>query len=128
MATLDKINTLPLTPLLTEATGTLREGQRTLRDLQKGLKQVNQIVASPAMKVLPEETQRTLLELNRSMKGLQPGSPAYNKMVGDMQRLDRVLQELQPLLNTLNGKSNALIIDAKRADDPVPVRAKQESR
>lgn len=128
VATLDKINTLPLTPLLTEATGTLREGQRTLRDLQKGLKQVNQIVASPAMKVLPEETQRTLLELNRSMKGLQPGSPAYNKMVGDMQRLDRVLQELQPLLNTLNGKSNALIIDAKRADDPVPVRAKQESR
>lgn len=42
------------------------------------------------------------------MKGFQPGSPAYNKMVGDMQRLDQVLRELQPVLRTLNEKSNAL--------------------
>lgn len=67
---------------------------------------------------------KTLLELNRSMKGFQPGSPAYNKMVADMQRLDQVLRELQPVLRTLNEKSNALVFEASGSQDPQPKRAK----
>ena len=124
VAALDKINGLPLNPMLNEATGTLKESQRTLRELQKTLNNVNQITASPAMKTLPEDMQQTLRELNRSMKGLQPGSPAYNKLVGDMQRLDQVLRELQPVLKTLNSKSNALVFEAKPGQDPQPKRAK----
>lgn len=125
VATLDKINGLPLDPLLSQATDTLKESQRTMSELQKTLQHLNQFVGSPAMKALPEETQKTLLELNRSMKGLQPGSPAYTKLVGNMQRLDGVLRELQPVLKTLNGKSNALILNAKQAEDLQPVKAKQ---
>ena len=34
-------------------------------------------------------------------------------MVADMQRLDQVLRELQPVLKTLNDKSNALVFEAK---------------
>lgn len=125
VATLDRINRLPLDPLLVQATNTLKESQRTMSELEKTLKHVNQFVGSPAMKTLPEETQKTLLELNRSIKGIQPGSPAYTKLVGDMQRLDRVLRELQPVLETLNGKSNAFILEAKRAQDPYPIKAKR---
>lgn len=125
VAALDKINALPLNGVVTEATGTLKESQRTLRELQGTLKNLNQITASPAMKTLPEDMQQTLRELNRSMKGLQPGSPAYNKLVGDMQRLDQVLRELQPVLKTLNTKSNALVFEAKPGQDPQPKRAKQ---
>ena len=122
---LDKINALPISPVLNAATGTLRESQRSLRELQKTLKNLNQFTASPAMKTLPEDMQQTLRELNRSMKGLQPGSPAYNKLVGDMQRLDQVLRELQPVLKTLNGKSNALILEAEPGQDPQPKGNKQ---
>jgi len=68
--------------------------------------------------------QQTLRELNRSMQGFQPGSAAYNKMVADMQRLDQVLRELQPVLKTLNTKSNALVFEAKDKKDPEPKRAK----
>ncbi len=53
----------------------------------------------------------------------QPGSPAYNKMVGDMQRLDQVLRELQPVLRTLNEKSNALVFEAAGSNDPQPKKA-----
>ncbi|HFD0317311.1 TPA: paraquat-inducible protein B, partial [Serratia marcescens] len=53
----------------------------------------------------------------------QPGSPAYNKMVGDMQRLDQVLRELQPVLRTLNEKSNALVFEAAGSTDPQPKKA-----
>ncbi|WP_034946464.1 intermembrane transport protein PqiB [Erwinia oleae] len=124
MDALDKINNLPLNPVLNEATGTLKESQRTLRELQKTLDNVNQITSSQSMKDLPADMQQTLRELNRSMKGFQPGSPAYSRMVGDMQRLDQVLRELQPVLKTLNSKSNALVFEAKPGQDPQPKRAK----
>jgi len=122
--TLDKINKLPLNPMINEATGALKESQRTMRELQKTLDNLNQITSSQSMKQLPADMQSTLRELNRSMKGFQPGSPAYNKMVGDMQRLDQVLRELQPVLKTLNTKSNALVFEAKPGEDPQPKRAK----
>lgn len=124
MSILDKIEKLPLNPLLTQATGTLQESQKTMRQLQVTLDHVNQITNSPAMKTLPADMQQTLRELNRSMKGLQPGSPAYNKLVGNLQRLDQVLAELQPVLKTLNTKSNALVFEATPAKDPQPKKAK----
>ncbi|MEL4885634.1 intermembrane transport protein PqiB [Pectobacterium betavasculorum] len=124
MAVLDKVNNLPLNPMVNEATKTLTESQATLREMQKTLATLNKLTSSKAMQNLPEDMQKTLLELNRSMKGFQPGSPAYNKMVADMQRLDQVLRELQPVLRTLNEKSNALVFEASGSQDPQPKRAK----
>ncbi|QTF08125.1 intermembrane transport protein PqiB [Brenneria izadpanahii] len=124
MSVLDKINELPLNPMVNEATQTLAESQATLREMQKTLASLNQITSSKAMQDLPQDMQKTLLELNRSMKGFQPGSPAYNKMVADMQRLDQVLRELQPVLRTLNEKSNALVFEASGSEDPQPKKAK----
>ena len=124
MDALDKVNNLPLNPLLEQATGTLKQSQQTMRELQKTLDNINQITSSQSMKELPDDMQKTLRELNRSMKGFQPGSPAYSKLVGDMQRLDQVMRELQPVLKTLNSKSNALVFEAKPGQDPQPKRAK----
>ncbi|MBK4716296.1 MULTISPECIES: intermembrane transport protein PqiB [Tenebrionibacter/Tenebrionicola group] len=125
MDALDKINNLPLNPIINQATSVLSESQRTMRELQKTLDSINKIAGSASMQKLPEDMQQTLRELNRSMKGFQPGSAAYNKMVADMQRLDQVLRELQPVLRTLNDKSNALVFEAKDRKDPQPKRAKQ---
>ena len=125
METLDKINSLPLNPMIQQATNTLSESQATMRRLQTTLDNLNKLTASQSMQQLPQDMQKTLRELNRSMQGFQPGSAAYNKMVADMQRLDQVLRELQPVLKTLNEKSNALVFEAKDKKDPEPKRAKQ---
>ncbi|CND07392.1 intermembrane transport protein PqiB [Yersinia pseudotuberculosis] len=125
MQTLDKINNLPLNPMVNEVTKTLAESQKTMRETQKVLASLNAITSSQSMQDLPKDLQKTLNELNRSMKGFQPGSPAYNKMVGDMQRLDQVLRELQPVLRTLNEKSNALVFEAAGSQDPQPKKAKK---
>ncbi|HGH3370996.1 TPA: intermembrane transport protein PqiB [Kluyvera cryocrescens] len=124
METLDKFNNLPLTPMVQQATNTLSETQNTMRRLQTTLDNLNKITASQSAQELPADMQKTLRELNRSMQGFQPGSAAYNKMVADMQRLDQVLRELQPVLKTLNEKSNALVFEAKDKKDPEPKRAK----
>ncbi|AIR65847.1 intermembrane transport protein PqiB [Cedecea neteri] len=123
LETLDKINNLPINPMLEQATNTLAESQKTMRHLQQTLDNLNKITSSQSMQQLPEDMQKTLRELNRSMQGFQPGSAAYNKMVADMQRLDQVLRELQPVLRTLNDKSNSLIFEAKDKKDPQPKRA-----
>ena len=124
METLDKINNLPLNPMIQQATNTLHESQATMRRLQATLDNLNKLTASQSMQQLPQDMQKTLRELNRSMQGFQPGSAAYNKMVADMQRLDQVLRELQPVLKTLNTKSNALVFEAKDKKDPEPKGAK----
>ncbi|MGF6185869.1 paraquat-inducible protein B [Leclercia adecarboxylata] len=124
METLDKINSLPLIPMIQQATNTLSESQATMRRLQTTLDNLNKLTASQSMQQLPQDMQKTLRELNRSMQGFQPGSAAYNKMVADMQRLDQVLRELQPVLKTLNTKSNALVFEAKDKKDPEPKGAK----
>ena len=125
LETLDKINNLPLNPMIEQATKSLNESQRTMQRLQQTLDNLNQLTASKSMQQLPTDMQSTLRELNRSMQGFQPGSAAYNKMVADMQRLDQVLRELQPVLKTLNDKSNALVFEAKDKKDPQPKRAKE---
>ncbi|MCS3430731.1 intermembrane transport protein PqiB [Klebsiella sp. BIGb0407] len=121
---LDKVNNLPLNPMIQQATKALNESQQTLKNLQKTLDNLNKLTSSQSMQQLPADMQKTLQELNRSMQGFQPGSAAYNKMVTDMQRLDQVLRELQPVLRTLNNKSNALVFEAKDKPDPQPKRAK----
>lgn len=125
MDALDKINNLPINPLLEQATNSLAESQKTMKRVQSTLDNLNKITGSQSMQDLPADMQKTLRELNRSMQGFQPGSAAYNKMVGDMQRLDQVLRELQPVLKTLNNKSNALVFEAKDKKDPQPKRAKE---
>ncbi|BDH46458.1 paraquat-inducible protein B [Salmonella enterica subsp. enterica serovar Choleraesuis] len=124
VSALDKINGLPLDPMLNQATSTLGETQKTMQHLQQTLDNVNKLTGSESAQKLPADMQKTLQELNRSMQGFQPGSAAYNKMVADMQRLDQVLRELQPVLQTLNQKSNALVFEAKNKKDPQPKGAK----
>lgn len=123
-STLDKINTLPIDPMLHQATNALAQSRSTLQELQRTLKAVNKITESSVMQQLYQDMQQTLKVLNRSMKGFQPGAPAYNKIVADMQSLDQVLRELHQVLRTLNNKSNALIFNANKDKDLQPKRAK----
>ncbi|EPE1461788.1 TPA: intermembrane transport protein PqiB [Morganella morganii] len=124
LAALDKINGMPIEPMMKQATETLRASEKTIAEAQKTLSELNVLLSSKEFKALPKDMQTTLRELNRSMQGIQPGSPAYNKLVDDMQRLDQVLRELQPVLRTLNNKSNALVFEAAPQADPQPKKAK----
>lgn len=58
MQTLDKINNLPLDPMVTEVTKTLVESQKTMRETQKTLESLTALTASPAMQDLPKDLQK----------------------------------------------------------------------
>ncbi|MBD2797172.1 intermembrane transport protein PqiB [Xenorhabdus sp. 18] len=120
---LDKINDMPIEPVFVQATQTLEESRKTIKTAQKTMDELNRILASKEAQGLPKDIQNTLHELNRSMRGIQPGSPAYSQLMDNMQRLDQVLRELQPILQTLNNKSNALVFEAEAVKDPEPKKA-----
>ncbi|MEX0446020.1 intermembrane transport protein PqiB [Xenorhabdus sp. SGI246] len=120
---LNKINQMPIEPVFIQATRTLEESQKTIKAAHKTMNELNSILASKEAQNLPKDIHNTLNELNRSMQGIQPGSPVYNKLVDNMQRLDQVLRELQPVLKTLNNKSNALVFEAEATPDPEPKKA-----
>lgn len=125
MQTLDKINDLPLNSMIVEMTNTLQEGQKMVKNLNNSLVSLDKLLANPGTQALPNDLQRSVTELNKTLKGLQPGSPAYNKLVDDMKRLDDVLREIQPIAKTLNEKSNALVFEAKPGQDPQPKKARK---
>ena len=88
MQTLDKINAMPINPMINEATKTLAESQKTMKSTQQTMKSLNDIIASKEMQALPQDMQNAA-GAEPQHERVPAGSPAYNKMVGDMQRLDR---------------------------------------
>ncbi|KXJ03516.1 hypothetical protein AN414_25295, partial [Serratia marcescens] len=58
MQTLDKINAMPINPMINEATKTLAESQKTMKSTQQTMKSLNDIIASKEMQALPQDMQK----------------------------------------------------------------------
>ncbi|AHN25113.1 Paraquat-inducible protein B [Gilliamella apicola] len=113
MQLLDNFNNLPLNNTMTEFNKSLASTQRLMNSL-------NQIMASNEMQNIPKDLQETLRTLNETMKGIQPGSELNKQMNESLQKVQQMMDELTPLLNTLNDKSNALIFSAPNKKDQEP--------
>ena len=113
MQLLDNFNNLPLNNTMTEFNKSLASTQRLMNSL-------NQIMASNEMQNMPGDLQETLRTLNETLKGIQPGSELNKQMNESLQKVQQMMDELTPLLNTLNDKSNALIFSAPNKKDQEP--------
>ncbi|OCG20074.1 hypothetical protein A9G22_01805 [Gilliamella sp. App2-1] len=113
MQLLDNFNKLPFNNTLSQFNQSLASSQHLMESL-------NQIMASKEMQNMPKDLQKTLRSLNETMKGLQPGSELNNQMKESLQKVQQMMDELTPLLNTLNDKSNALIFSAPAKKDQEP--------
>lgn len=111
--TLDNINGLPLNQ-------TLNDFNQTMEKSQKLLESLTAIVNSKEMQNLPKDIKATVNSLNKTLQSVQPGSNLHNKINTDLQKLEKVMDELSPILETLNQKSNSLIFAAPKKEDPMP--------
>lgn len=122
---LDKINNLPVEQALGQATITMNEAQQMMQQAKQLLASLDAIAAQPTTKQLPAELQKTMQELRQTLSGFSPGSPAYERLNGNLQSLDKVLRDLQPVLQTLNQQSNALVFGAELPKDVEPQQGQQ---
>ncbi|WP_423185664.1 intermembrane transport protein PqiB [Alishewanella sp. d11] len=125
LTALDKINNLQLEPFLAQGQTTLAATEQLLERSEVLINSLQQLVAKPELQQLPSDIQQSLAEIRRALAGISPGSVAYDRANNNLQMLDQVLRELQPVLKLLNQQSNALLINASDNADPEPRKAKE---
>jgi len=110
---LDTLNDLPMESIA----GNLN---RNLDNLADATRRLDTLLANPALNALPERLTGTLGALEGTLQGWQSGGEGYQQLQGTLQKLDRLLNEAEPLLDTLNRQPNALIFQRQPAPDPQP--------
>jgi len=123
---LDKINNLPVEQVLADSSATLNATKDLMQQSQQLVQSLDALVKADATQQLPAEVNKSLADLRKTLAGLSPGSPVYERINSNLQAMDKVLRDLQPVVQTLNQQSNALIISADPAADPEPEQGKQQ--
>ena len=117
---LDKLNRLNVEPVLSGLDKNLQQSEKTMQEIHALSHQVNEFISQPDLQQIPANLNKTMQELQATLKGLSPESPAYQELTTTLQRLDKALRDIQPLARTLNEQPNAILFDRKPGNDPVP--------
>ncbi|HEY0907148.1 MAG TPA: intermembrane transport protein PqiB [Methylophilus sp.] len=120
-ALLDKLNRLNIEPVLSGLDKNLQQSEQTMQEIRALSQQVNQLLSQPETQQIPANLNQTMQALRETLKGLSPESPAYQELTSTLQRLEKVLRDVQPLVRTLNEQPNALLFDRKPNADPTPL-------
>ena len=121
---LEKINQLPVEPLLNEGTKTLAQTTAVMAEVEQLVSRLDTVLQQPAWQQAPEQLQQSLLELQQLLQAYGPDSETHQRLNTNLQSFEQLQRELQPLLRTLNQRSNALIFPATSEPDPEPKRAR----
>ena len=103
---LAKVNALPL--------------EKTIGSANRILADLDAIVASRGMQELPATLEGTLVELRETLDSVSADSPLQGRLLRTATELERSLQSLRRLLETLEDQPNALIFSRPPGEDPEP--------
>ncbi|MGO2241839.1 MAG: intermembrane transport protein PqiB [Halomonas sp.] len=117
---LDKLNTLEVEPLLTGLDRNLQASESVLNEVRDVSASINQLLNDPETQAVGGNLNATLEELRTTLQGLSPSSPAYQDLTTAIERLDRLMRDLQPLTRTLSDNPRALLFDNLDTQDPIP--------
>jgi paraquat-inducible protein B len=121
---LDKINNLPVEPLLLQGEKTLLATNEVMQHAEQLMLSMQTLLDQPQLQQLPTDIQRSLQELRNTLQGLGPDAEAYGSVNANLQALEQVLRELQPVIKTMNQQSNSLLFNASDVAEPEPRKAK----
>jgi len=122
---LDKVNNLPVEQVLADSSATLNQTRLLMEQSQQLIQSLDALVAKDSTQAVPAELNKSLAEMRQTLQGFSPGSPVYERINSNLQALDKVLRDLQPVVQTLNQQSNALVISADPKADPEPEQGTQ---
>ncbi|EAR21599.1 intermembrane transport protein PqiB [Nitrococcus mobilis] len=117
---LDKLNALNIEQILDKLNRNLEVSRAALAQLAKTTQTVNGLLDDQATQAMPNNLNETLVELRKTMQGFSGDSEAYQRLTTTLERLDALMQELQPMARTLRKQPNALIFDKRERPDPQP--------
>ncbi len=120
---LEKINRLPLNELFTSVQKVVEESEKPvananilLEDLQKTVKNINALTSKKSFEILPDELNKALREMTRTLKNTQKAVKGYDndslfkqQLAQTLEILTKTSKEMQVFLRMLNRKPNSLI-------------------
>ncbi|MED5557464.1 MAG: intermembrane transport protein PqiB [Pseudomonadota bacterium] len=117
---LEKLNALEVEPLIAGLDRNLQASESVLNEVREVSASINQLLNDPETQAIGSNLNGTLEELRSTLQGVSPSSPAYQELTGAIERLDRLMRDLQPLTRTLNENPRALLFDNLETQDPIP--------
>ncbi|MCS2610214.1 intermembrane transport protein PqiB [Halomonas dongshanensis] len=117
---LTKLNELEIEPLLSGLDRNLQASEAVLNEVREISVSLNTLLSDPETQAVGGNLNATLDELRTTLQGLSPSSPAYQELTSAIERLDRLMRDVQPLTRTLNENPRALLFDNLDTQDPVP--------
>lgn len=119
IALLDKLNALKLDTTLNNADQALTESSHAMTEIRRLTQRLDTLLAQPDTQQLPQDLRSTLQELQRTLGGVSPQSPAYQQLQQSLSTLNQLLQEMRPVVRTLDETPNALLFN-RSSRDPEP--------
>ena len=117
---LDKLNELPLTPVLNETNVTMEQVTKTLISADKSIKELNTILADSNTQQLPESFKNTLAELEETLRGISPDSKLYQDLNSSIEQMNSTLRSVERLSNEIETKPSSLIFSKQKKPDLQP--------
>jgi len=81
---------------------------------------LKKIVAQPGWEALPQSLAQSVERLNSILADFDAGSTNREQLERTLQNLERMSRDLQPLVETLRRKPNALLFNTETENDPEP--------
>jgi paraquat-inducible protein B len=117
---LDKLNTMPIEPVLASMEQTLDTADAMLGEVRELSDSLQGLINAPDTRALPESINGTLAELRTTLQGFTPDATVYQELTDALQSLESLMRELRPVARTLGEQPNALIFNRSAAEDPQP--------
>ena len=119
-AVLQKLQQLPIEPILQETSGVLTETQKTLQGVRSTLRGLEKFLAQESLHTIPASVNASLAELTETLRGFSSDSPVYQDLDRSLEKLQDLIWNLQPLVKALSNKPNSLLFSKPQAADPEP--------
>lgn len=104
---------------------TVDGANKTLASLDSALLELTQLLKEDSTQKIPENLNKVMAELQKTLQGFQPNLRIYGELEETMSELRDTLNSLQPLLKEIDNKPNSLIFSGSEAGDIEP-KAKEK--
>ncbi|WP_395340765.1 intermembrane transport protein PqiB [Ningiella sp. W23] len=108
---LSKLNELDLDAIIAALNDTMTVAQQSMKQADETVK---------ATKEMVDNISRTMTEAQKALRGMQPGSPAYEALESNLIKLQETLDSLQPFIEKVSAKPNTIIFSEDAVADPEP--------
>ncbi|MBF8222134.1 intermembrane transport protein PqiB [Halomonas sp. 328] len=116
---LDKLNALEVEPILDGLATNLAGTEALVGEVRQLTERVGGLLDSPETQALPGNVNRALESLQQTLEGASPGGEGYQELIRTLERFERLMRDMQPVLRTLDEDPRALLFD-RDGSDPQP--------